>query len=175
MHKLYHVFISSTFSDLKEERKKVSEALSKAGYVPEGMELFPASSQKQFDFIKRVVDRCDYYVVVIGGCYGSLSDEKISYTEMEYNYALERKLPTLAFLHKSPDRLEANKVEKEKALLKKLNNFRDRLKNSAMVDFWEDPGSLAASVVVAVGQEVNLNPGIGWVRGDQAIRPAHHR
>lgn len=41
-----------------------------------------------------------------------------------------------------------------------------------MVDFWEDQGSLAASVVVAVGQEVNLNPGVGWVRGGPGDGPA---
>ncbi|MDU6727172.1 MAG: DUF4062 domain-containing protein, partial [Bradyrhizobium sp.] len=70
-NKLFHVFISSTYADLQEERQRISEALSKAGHVPEGMELFPASSQKQFDFIKRIIDRCDYYVIVLAGRYGS--------------------------------------------------------------------------------------------------------
>lgn len=171
MNRLYHVFVSSTFADLKEERKKVSEALAKAGYVPEGMELFPASSQKQFDFIRRVIDRCDYYVVIIGGRYGSISDSRISYTEMEYDYALEKKIPTLAFIHKNPDSIPFEKVEKDKKAARKLDAFRDRLKSSAMVDFWDDPGSLATSVIVAVGQEINLSPGIGWIRGDQGIDP----
>jgi len=67
MDKLFHVFVSSTYSDLQEERSRVSEGLSKAGQVPEGMEIFPASSQKQIDFIKSVIDRCDYYVVIVGG------------------------------------------------------------------------------------------------------------
>jgi hypothetical protein len=171
MEKIYHVFISSTYSDLKDERKKVSEAIAKAGYVPEGMELFPASSQKQLDFIKRVIDRCDYYVVIVGGRYGTLADDNVSYTEQEYNYALDCGIPTLAFLHRNPEQLEARNVDIAGASAAKLSAFRERLAASSMVDFWNDPSSLATAVVVAVGQEVNLNPGTGWVRGNQAADP----
>ena len=96
MEKLFHMFVSSTYSDLQEERGRVSEALSKAGHVPEGMEIFPASSQKQLDFIKRVIDRCDYYVVILGGRYGSMASADISFTELEFEYAISKGLPTLA-------------------------------------------------------------------------------
>jgi hypothetical protein len=67
MDKVYQVFVSSTYSDLKDERRHVSETLAKAGYIPAGMELFPATDQQQLEFIKRIIDRCDYYVVIIGG------------------------------------------------------------------------------------------------------------
>jgi hypothetical protein len=171
MQKLFHVFVSSTYSDLRDERRRVSEAVAKAGYVPEGMELFPASSKKQLEFIKRVIDRCDYYVVILGGRYGSLADDNVSYTEQEYRYALERGVPTLAFLHSSPDKIEVGKVERDPANAERLAAFRDRLKSSAMVDFWDNADALATAVVVALGQEITLSPGIGWVRGDQAFDP----
>jgi hypothetical protein len=45
MEKVYQVFVSSTYSDLKDERQQVSETLAKAGYIPSGMELFPAADQ----------------------------------------------------------------------------------------------------------------------------------
>lgn len=171
MQKIHHVFISSTYSDLKDERKKVSEAIAKAGYIPEGMELFPASSQKQLDFIKRSIDRCDYYVVIVGGRYGSIADGNISYTEQEYRYALDRGIPTLAFLHSNPEEIEARKVDKSRDNVRRLAAFREHLKSAAMVDFWSSADGLATSVVVALGQEVTLSPGVGWVRGDQAIDP----
>ncbi len=171
--KIYHVFISSTYSDLKDERRKVSEAVAKAGYVPEGMELFPASSQKQFEFIKRVIDRCDYYVVIIGGRYGTLADGSISYTEKEYEYALSKGIPTLAFLHRNPESLAASKTDASNPdFVAKLVAFRKKLSEGAMVDFWDNPADLATSVVVSVGQEITINPGIGWVRGDQAMDPS---
>jgi Domain of unknown function (DUF4062) len=69
MEKVYQVFVSSTYSDLKDERRQVSETLAEAGYIPSGMEFFPAADQKQLQFIERVIDRCDYYIVIIGGRY----------------------------------------------------------------------------------------------------------
>src|SRR6266705_2980965 len=73
IEKVYQVFVSSTYADLADERRRVSETLAKAGFISAGMELFPATDQQQLSFIQRVIDRCDYYVVIIGGRYGSLA------------------------------------------------------------------------------------------------------
>ena len=47
--KRYQVFISSTFTDLKDERDKVMRAVLELKCFPAGMELFPAKDKKQFD------------------------------------------------------------------------------------------------------------------------------
>lgn len=171
MDKVFQVFVSSTYSDLKDERRHVSETLAKAGYIPTGMELFPAADQQQLEFIKRVVDRSDYYVVIVGGRYGSLADDKISYTEKEYEYALSKHIPVLAFLHGSPEKIEVGKTDQNETLAKRLEAFRDRLAKGRIVDFWTNHQELCTKVVIAVAQAINLSPGIGWVRGDQAIDP----
>lgn len=168
---IYHVFVSSTYADLKDERKKVSEAIAKAGFVPEGMELFPASSQSQFEFIKRVIDRCDYYILIIGGRYGQLGDDNLSYTEMEYEYALSRGISILAFLHRKPEKIEAGKTEKNPKNARRLQQFRSKLSEGTLVDFWENPDELSMKVAVALAQEAMVRPGVGWVRGDQARDP----
>lgn len=87
MDKRYQVFISSTYSDLQQERAKVMQTIMSLNCIPAGMELFPASNDEQFEFIKKVIDDCDYYVLVVGGRYGSLSEEGISYIEKEFDYA----------------------------------------------------------------------------------------
>jgi hypothetical protein len=171
MEKVYQIFVSSTYADLADERRRVSETLAKAGYIPSGMELFPATDQQQLDFIKRVIDRCDYYVVIVGGRYGSLADDNISFTEKEYEYALERKIPILAFLHKNPEKIEVGKTDTNEEQARRLAAFRERLSRSRIVDFWVDPHELCTKVVIAVAQAINLSPGVGWVRGDLAIDP----
>jgi hypothetical protein len=138
MDKVYQVFVSSTYSDLKDERRRVSETLAKAGYIPAGMELFPATDQQQLEFIKRVIDRCDYYVVILGGRYGSLADDKISYTEKEYEYATSTGIPVLAFLHSNPDKIEIGKSDKDKKQIERLVAFRAKLMKGRIVDFWSD-------------------------------------
>lgn len=170
MEKFYQVFVSSTFSDLEDERKKVSDALAKAGMIPAGMELFPATSLKQLEFIKKVIDRCDYYVVIVGARYGSLDGDK-SFTEKEYEYALSKNIPVLAFIHKAPGKIAADKTDSDPTLVKKLELFRERLKNGRVVYFWTDINDLCMNVVITVASEINLSPGIGWIRGDQAIDP----
>jgi hypothetical protein len=45
MDKVYQVFVSSTYSDLQDERREVSDTLAKGGFIPTGMELFPATDQ----------------------------------------------------------------------------------------------------------------------------------
>jgi Domain of unknown function (DUF4062) len=171
MDKVYQVFVSSTYSDLKAERRGVSETLAKAGYIPAGMELFPAADQQQLEFIKRAIDRCDYYVVIVGGRYGSLADDKISFTEKEYEYAISRQIPILAFLHGQPEKIEVGKTDRDETQAKRLEAFRERLAAGRVVDFWSDPQELCTKIVIAVTQATNLSPGLGWIRGDQAIDP----
>ena len=81
MKKRYTVFISSTYEDLQEERENVMDALLKLDLIPCGMELFPASNESQWSLIKRVIDDCDYYILILAGRYGSINKKKgISYT-----------------------------------------------------------------------------------------------
>jgi hypothetical protein len=87
VEKRYQVFVSSTYADLKEERQHVTQALMEMDCIPAGMELFPATDEEQWEFIKRIIDDCD--LLIIGGRYGSTTDEGISYTEKEYDYAVE--------------------------------------------------------------------------------------
>jgi len=51
------------------------------------MEAFPAADEEQFEFIKRLIDQTDYYVLLLGGRYGTISPDGYSYTEKEYRYA----------------------------------------------------------------------------------------
>lgn len=110
MDKRYQVFISSTYSDLKDERKQIIESLLNAKYIPAGMELFSASDDEQFKYIKKIIDNCDYYILIVAGRYGSINPNSgLSYTEQEYNYAIERGIPVLSFINRSPEALPLEK------------------------------------------------------------------
>ena len=127
MEKRYQVFVSSTYADLKEERQKVIQALMELDCIPAGMELFPAADEEQFEFIKRVIDDCDYYLLIVGGRYGSLTAQGISYTEQEYEYALNRGLKVVALIHEKPDEIPFGKSEQHPELRNLLQAFRDRV------------------------------------------------
>jgi len=135
------------------------------------MELFPATDLEQFEYIKRIIDRSDYYVVIVAGKYGSLADDAVSFTEKEYEYAVSKKMPVLAFLRKNPEKIEVGKTDQDRGKSRKLAAFREKLKKSRVVTFWDNRNDLCTKVLTAVVNSVNLAPGVGWVRGDQAIDP----
>ena len=74
LEKRYQVFISSTFRDLVEERQSVLKAVLELNHMPAGMELFPAGDDTAWKLIMDVIDASDYYVLIIGGRYGSLDE-----------------------------------------------------------------------------------------------------
>ncbi len=102
MEKRYQVFVSSTYQNLKEERNEVMKALLELDCIPTAMELFPAADEDSWSLITRVIDECDYYILIVGGCYGSLDPKGMGYTEKEYRYAAEKGKPRLVFLPEKP-------------------------------------------------------------------------
>src|SRR5690606_35590327 len=122
--------------DLLEERQEVMQALLELDCIPVGMELFPAADDDQWTLIKRLIDDCDYYILIVGGRYGSVNSEGISYTQMEYEYAIAQEIPVISFLHKAPEKIPVGKSESEKALKKKLEDFRD-LAQQKMCKYYE--------------------------------------
>lgn len=89
MEKKLQVFISSTFLDLQEERQAAVQAVLNAGHIPAGMELFKAGDESQQQVIEEWINDSDVYLLILGGRYGALNNEGISYTEWEYNKAAE--------------------------------------------------------------------------------------
>lgn len=164
MDKRYQVFISSTFTDLREERKEVIQKLLNAKYIPAGMEMFTAANDEQFSYIKKIIDTCDYYVLIVGARYGSINPSTgKSFTEQEYDYAVEKGIPVLAFVHDDPYNLPAEKRDDDKR--KELESFRAKVMNGRLCQLWHTPVDLISSVIISLGEEVANNPQLGWTRG----------
>lgn len=162
----YQVFISSTFTDLVEQRQAVSRAVLELGHIPAGMELFPAFDQSQLEFIKRVIDDCDYYVIILGGRYGSLTKDGINFTEAEYEYALKQKKPIIALIHSNVAKIESGKVEKDSELVDKLNSFREKLQTGRVAKFWTDTDDLKSNAIISLTTSFDQMPQVGWRRDD---------
>lgn len=168
MDKRYQVFVSSTFADLKDERSNVIQTLMEMDCIPAGMELFPALDEEQFEFIKKVIDDSDYYLLIIGGRYGSISDEGFSYTEMEYDYAISQGVKVIALVHGSPEKLAVEKVEMDSEAQLKLQEFKKKVTTKRLVKFWEDAKELSGLVALSLPKTIKTYPAVGWVRGSKA-------
>ena len=161
----YQVFISSTYKDLEIERESIIKAILEMYHIPIGMEMFSAEDEEQWEIIRRTIEVSDYYILILGLRYGSKTSEGISFTQKEYEYALEKKIPILAFVMDEGAALPRDKRDDD---LTDINRFRSMvLKNSKMSQFWESKDQLIKNVSISLMKQIMQKPGIGWVRGDK--------
>lgn len=163
--KKYQVFISSTYSDLKEERRKILDILLMADCIPSGMEAFVATDNEQFEVIKKVIDLCDYYVLIIGRRYGSVSSlTGKSYTEMEYDYAKSKDIPVLVFVIDESVELPECKIESDHSKVELLKQFREKAMANRLVSIWKSVDELTGALAISImrAQKEIVRP--GWQR-----------
>ena len=168
-YKRYQVFVSSTYKDLGEERTAVMNCLLDNDCIPVGMEQFPALPVSQWEYIKKLIDDSDYYLLIVAGKYGSLDGETgWSYTEKEFRYALEKEIPIIAFLYKDISKLPVEKCENTDDGRKKIEKFREFVLNSDhLCDFYNTPDELKYVVAKSLKKTIEQYPAEGWVRSNQ--------
>lgn len=167
MDKKYQVFVSSTYEDLQEERKKVMEALLQMNCFPVGMEYFNASDDSQWEVIKSLIRECDYYVLIIAGRYGSIEEESgKSYTQKEFEYAIEQGVPVISFVHKRPDSLPAAKYEQDILKREKLEKFKSCVQKK-LCKMWDNADELSSQVVLSLTSLIKSHPRTGWIKADE--------
>lgn len=166
MDKKYQVFVSSTYKDLIDERQKVIEALLGKNCFPVGMEYFPAANDDQFTVIKRLIDSCDYYILIIGGRYGSVEPKSgKSYTQLEFEYAISKGIPVASFYHNDINRLTGDKLEENDNGKMKLEEFK-ALVQTKLCDHWESAYELAFKVNKSLDYLFENSPRTGWVKAN---------
>jgi hypothetical protein len=154
--------------DLTEERREVIQALLEMDCLPAGMEMFPAADEDQWTLIKQVIDESDYYVVIVGGRYGSLAPDGISYTEKEYDYAVSTGKTVLGFVHENPEELPLKKSQP--AAQAELDAFLAKVKTK-LVRSYKSPAELGSAVTRSLINAMKRHPAEGWVRGEYALTP----
>ena len=165
----FSIFISSTYEDLKKERQALIGVALENNFIPVGMEQFHAAPTSQWNVITKMIDECDFYLLVIGGRYGSIDEEaRISYTEKEYNYAKDKGLPVLVLIKEPTVIVESERDAGEDKYdkMQKLDKFRERVKNDGnTVDFFTDLNSLKYAASPTFRNAIDyVDDNAGWVR-----------
>lgn len=172
MNKKLQVFVSSTYTDLIEERQAAVEAILDAGHIPAGMELFKAG-KSQMKTIRKWIDDSDVYMLILGGRYGSIEEESgLSYTELEYKYALSKNMPVFAVVL-DDDFLKRNETQKDNVLIFEKDNvskyeaFKAEVKSN-IVRFVTNIDQIASNIHTHLNAIINDSDYhlVGWIKGD---------
>lgn len=173
MKRKLQIFVSSTFTDLIEERQAAVSAILKAGHIPAGMELFTAADRSQMDIIKNWIDESDVYMLILGGRYGSIEPTTgKSYTELEYDYAVEKGKALFAVVI-TKDALEKKVKEHGTDFIelkepKPLADFKDKVLSN-MSSFFEDIKDIRLCVHESLSDFSANRKLKGWVSADEII------
>src|SRR5215471_16254977 len=102
MDRPLRIYISSTFSDLKDYREAVIQSLWQLDHNVAAMEKYTAADQRPLDKCLEDVAACDVYIGIFAWRYGYIPEkdnpEQKSITELEYRKAGETKKERLIFL-----------------------------------------------------------------------------
>ena len=135
------------------------------------MEQFPASDMSQMEYIRRMLDDCDYYILILGGRYGSLDYDGVGFTEKEYDYAISKGIPVMSFVFDKPENLPAKYCEGTDEMKARFWEFRNKVCKDRLVKFHSDIGTLKANIVTAINRSIRDFPAIGWTRGGAGLVP----
>ena len=138
-------------------------AILEMSHIPAGMEQFSAADEDQWKIIQRQIDQSDYYVVLIAHRYGSTISEEgnISYTEKEYDYAVDQGVPTLGFvIDSSVNGWPHKRFEDDNKKKKALEKFKSKVK-SKPCGLWKSSSELHGMVAIALSKSFNTQPRLG--------------
>lgn len=148
------VFLSSTGKDLLFCRQAAYEAIEGLdGYHCVRMEDFGARNFSAVEFDREKIKKCDLFVVIVGHLYGSIPPRsEASFTELEYQNAVELNKPRLVFLASDNFQIPINLIEPD-AKRAKQRVFREKLTKERIVDYFMSPNDISVRIVKAL---VNL-------------------
>jgi hypothetical protein len=173
MPKKYHIFISSTTDDLKNERQALCRIIFDLGHIPVCMDSVDITEKTGWRIIKKNITESDYFVSLVAHRYGLLPEGfggKTSSTEIEYAQAIKARVPVLALIIADKARWKAAKKDKERKVVAALNDFKERLKSHPSGE-WLNMQDLKQNALKLFSRELALNPAGGWVPGTEQAAP----
>ncbi len=143
--------ISSTSLDLPDHRKQVVEACLRESVFPIGMEHLPVRDSSAVTVDREMVDKADIYIGIFGVRYGEVPpDHDISYTELEFNRAVERGIPILVFVMHEDHPVKPRDVEADAEAQRKLAELKKRASTGRIRGEFKSPEELRGLVIQAL-------------------------
>lgn len=146
------VFFSSTFRDFQDARQKILLGFQNFDIKVEAMEHFDASSTPlKTECLRRLGD-AQVYLLVVGEMYGSIDPEtNLSYTELEYNRAVELKNQNIikdiwVFKPTSKYKPILEHMESDDKKKEKLKKFREKVCTNHTPNYYDNLDDLRAKI-----------------------------
>lgn len=151
------IYLSSTFTDLKDYRAAVYHALRQLGHDVKAMEDYVATDERPVGRCLQDVAECDLYIGILAWRYGYIpvdsNPAQKSVTELEYKTARELGHPCLLFVldqdaQWQPRHMDACTGEGDRG--QRILEFRAAVERDHLRSQFQSPTDLAQQVTAAV-------------------------
>ena len=171
------IFLSSTYGDLIDERLAAMEAILAAGHIPAAMEQFSPGDEEAWEKIKSWIDDSDCYLLILGGRYGSIKpDSGKSYTQLEYEYALEQNKPFMSIV------MNEGVIDRKVREGRKHTDLTEQVEPQLYKDFkslvlakhctfWSDIKDIKSEFYRKWPNWLLRNDLKGWIRAEESVSP----
>jgi hypothetical protein len=151
----HRVFVSSTFTDLKDHRAGVQEAIRQLGAVDVSMEHFGArDARPREECIRIVTQESDSFVGIYAHRYGHVPNgSSKSITEAEFEAATVTKLPRFMYVIDEEAPWNPKHIDRGKSA-RSLERLKRRLQADLIVKPFTTRDQLAASVAADLGRHL---------------------
>ena len=125
--------------------------------------------------IRRWIDESDVYMLILGGRYGTIDQKTaLSYTELEYDYAVSKNKPFFAVVITN-NALDAKVKSEGKDVLegeypKELKAFREKAL-SKISSFFSDTKDIKLAVHETLADFQQRHEFTGWIPGNEGVDP----
>jgi len=160
------VFLSSTYLDLVEYRKKAAEALARLRQEAGWMEIFGARPEEPQEASLNEVETSDIFVGIYAHRYGHIpAKSKISITEAEFRHAKKLKKPMFCFVLDEAHPWLPKMIENEPGR-SKLVHLKAKIGADLVRETFTTPDDLALKIATSVGNYLaSLDPVTGGLGG----------
>jgi hypothetical protein len=146
------VYISSSFLDLREERRAVADVLISRGHLPVGMEHYRACDEAPVERCTLDAETCSHYIGVFGFRYGSiLRGHSKCITELEYEAAGRKGIGRFIFLLREDVPWPADRIDRDRSTIDAL---RQRLRDAHTVKYFGTTAELSGYVRDVIDYEI---------------------
>ena len=147
------IFVSSTYEDLIEYRKKATDALERLGQQGVRMEIFGARPQQATEACFEEIDSSDVFIGIYAHRYGFTPEaSSTSITEQEFDFASQRKKPIFCFIVDETYPWLPRFVDQEPNH-SRMCAFKCRVEESFVRDTFTTPDDLAKACYKNPGRE----------------------
>ncbi|VVS92541.1 DUF4062 domain-containing protein [Desulfoluna spongiiphila] len=152
-------FISSTFMDLKQERKAVAQILRENGLNVNALDVKPASSQTSRREIVNGIKESDFVILIVGNRYGSIlpqvtGSSTLSITRWEYKKAVQLNKSILVYYKENPGNEPADTGDSpdpdDAFKQEQLKQFKRQLDENHNPKYFSNPDELAREIHAAL-------------------------